>query len=159
MIDCKLAAEYYRIGLVAGIVSIAEVVAWADRLISLEDTVDSALFDVSLAGSKSIDEMDSVLRGVRGAANPEAVGEALLGRLADELRAGKRDVGTVICLAHHLIRTGVLSDKQSGEVSVLEEYYDRAVTRIEGDLRVMEAQIADWLRPFEGSDTIARRAA
>jgi len=86
-------AENLRLLLLAGIVSVGEVVAWADRTILTLPEYDDDLVEISLGANRPMDEMAGRLRALsEGADNIEAV-RNLLGRmhkvlLTDRSRAG-----------------------------------------------------------------------
>jgi hypothetical protein len=55
-------ADYHRIALLLGTETIDDVIRWADEEISRSVVPESALIDVSLGRSKSIHEIESLLR-------------------------------------------------------------------------------------------------
>lgn len=74
-------AENLRLLLLAGIVSVDDVVAWADRAISTLPEYDDDLTEISLGANLSRDEMDRRLQGVsEGADTIEAI-RRLAGRM------------------------------------------------------------------------------
>ena len=59
-------AETLRVAIAAGLATVADAVAWADRVIVAEPRPDPALLDISLAGRGSAAAMISLLRDVPG---------------------------------------------------------------------------------------------
>jgi hypothetical protein len=87
-------AENLRLLFIAGIASVDDVVAWADRTISTLPEYDDNLVKISLGAKVPLDEVDGLLRLVsEGADHIEAV-RNLLGRmhrtlLSDRSRTGE----------------------------------------------------------------------
>jgi hypothetical protein len=92
-------AENLRLLFEAGIVSIDDVVAWADRTISTLPEYDDDLVEISLGANLPMDEMDGRLRAVsEGADHIEAV-RNLLGRMHRTLlsdRSRSRDFAQTV---------------------------------------------------------------
>ena len=87
-------AEDLRLLFIAGIVSIDDVVAWADRAILTLPEYDDDLAAISLGPKVSMAEMDQRLRRASEGADKIAAVRRLLGRmhqflLSNELRAGE----------------------------------------------------------------------
>jgi hypothetical protein len=66
MDEIKNDAESLRLSLQAGLIQPSEVIAWADAQIAASDIPQSALIDVSLAGSKSPAEIERALSNIEG---------------------------------------------------------------------------------------------
>jgi hypothetical protein len=81
-------AEYLRLALAMGLVTPAEVVAWADRQIAALDEPPIELIDVSLAGSRSPVQVMDLLKAIPGDGDLTAAAHRALGRLLKEFRAG-----------------------------------------------------------------------
>jgi hypothetical protein len=73
-------AEYHRLLLAMRLISREEVIAWADDLI-LRGTVPIEVIEVSIAIHARDDELDAVLRAVRGDGDLTVAAHAALSRL------------------------------------------------------------------------------
>ena len=92
-------AENLRLLLEAGIVSIDEVVGWADRTISTLPEYDDDLVEISLGANLPMDGMDGRLRAVSGGADHIEAVRNLLGRMHRTLlsdRSRSRDFAQMV---------------------------------------------------------------
>ena len=80
----KEEAEALRVAITRGFATVADAVAWADRVIVADPRPDWALLDISLAGRGSPADMITLLREVPGEVDHERV---MRGVLACMLRA------------------------------------------------------------------------
>lgn len=86
-------AENLRLLLLAGIVSVDDVVAWADRTISTLPEYDDDLVKISLGANLPRDEMDGRLRLVGGGADHIEAVRNLLGRMHRTLLSDRSQAG------------------------------------------------------------------
>jgi len=75
------ACEAKRLELIAGIVSVADVVAWADDLITQSDTPGDQLIRLSLSGDSHPFDVVSLLREMSGGCDAIMAIRSLLGRM------------------------------------------------------------------------------
>jgi broad specificity phosphatase PhoE len=111
--DVKAEAEGLRLGLIAGLVDVDAVVAWADRLI-LDDQADGApvLFDLSLSGGRKVADVISMLREIPGAAHPAAVGRRMAADLAAGLADGSFGIVRAARVMYLIMREGFAPDAE-----------------------------------------------
>jgi len=96
-------AEVLRYGLIAGTVSVAEVVAWADRVIAAEAAPGGTLLDVAMAGRMLPADVAGLLKGLPGDADRIRVMRRVLWGMLQALRQdpdrGEDIAGTLYRLA------------------------------------------------------------
>src|SRR5438045_198723 len=81
-------AEYLRLALVMGLIGPEEVVAWADRVIDALNEPPIQVIDVSLASSRSPDEIVDLLDAIPGDGDLAAAAHRALGLFLPRFRAG-----------------------------------------------------------------------
>ena len=76
-------AEVLSIGLTVGYPKVADAVAWADRIIADDPSPDLTVIDISMSGSRTNDDIISLLQGVPGGFdNVEVIRTAMAQMLA-----------------------------------------------------------------------------
>lgn len=121
----KEEAEALRLGLVAGIASVADAVAWADEVIMADPRPDSAILDVSLAAKQPAFEVAKLLGAVRGPVDLERAARLLLGRMLRLLDEEPRRGGELAVSLYRLATNGALPDDRFGiEPYFLDDEFD-----------------------------------
>ena len=110
----KEEAEALRLGVIAGLVTVADAVAWADDVIMADARPDAAILDVSLAGKKPVFEVAKLLGEVRGPLDSERASRRLLGRMLRLLDDDPRRGNELAVALYRLARNGALPDDRFG---------------------------------------------
>ncbi len=81
-------AEAFRLLLIMGVASKAEIISWADELILARDELPGWLFDLSLAANGDDEVIESKLRDLPCEANLMTAAYSAMDRFAEKYRAG-----------------------------------------------------------------------
>ena len=80
-------AETRRIELIAGLISVRDVIAWADQIIASHPEYDDDIANLSLAGNKTPQDIESDLHRLAAGAEPFEAIRVVMGRMHDVLLA------------------------------------------------------------------------
>jgi hypothetical protein len=97
-------AEIHRALLAFRLISVSDVVAWADRQIGKAETPASELVEIALSSSLHASEVGNLLEAVRGSAVRESFLRGLFSRLAELLG---HDSNLLSAIGHMLYRMAV----------------------------------------------------
>lgn len=92
-ISQKVEAEALRIGMLAGIFTRADAVAWADALVGELDKPSSELIDLSCSDGTDGSSFAALLSAIPGQPDPELTKKLLFAKLAKKLAAS--DVASI----------------------------------------------------------------
>lgn len=147
----KAEAEGLRLGLIAGLVDVDAVVAWADRLI-LADQADGApvLFDLSLSGGRKIADVISLLGEVPGAADPAAIGRRMAADLAAGLADGSLGIVKTARAMYHITCEGFAPDAEfESEAYWADDGVDLALEGVYCTLEEVGRQMTEFLARYQ----------
>jgi hypothetical protein len=123
----KEEAEVLRVAIMSGFATVADAVAWADRVIVADPRPDGAVLDVSLAGGGSPAAMVTLLRDVPGEFDQVSVMRAVLACMLRALDADPARAEHVAHALYWLRMDGELPDEPFGwEPYLLEDDFDLA---------------------------------
>jgi hypothetical protein len=71
--NIKESAEYYRVGVLIGLIDKAEAIAWVDSVILAEDQPELELIEASMCGSKRLPDFSTTFARIGGTANRHIV--------------------------------------------------------------------------------------
>jgi hypothetical protein len=138
-------AEELRRAIVAGVATVAEAAAWADRVIAGEAHPHPAVIAVGLAAARPPAEMVSLLGGVPGEADPTWVMRRLLGRMLRALDAAPARGAGLAREIDRMARDGDLPEEPFGsEAFLLDDAFELARAGISGS----EAEALGRLRRY-----------
>jgi hypothetical protein len=144
--DFKQQAEALRVGLLAGYVAPAEVVAWADSAIAAGDVPGPELIDVSLGGGLPVDKLARALSAMPGEVSPAPLSQTILHQMAAALR---RDPATARGIAQSLYQMWlddlVPSPEARAQMSRLDDAFALAESGTWGTLPEVHAELAEFL--------------
>ncbi|MGC4120567.1 MAG: hypothetical protein QM765_39510 [Myxococcales bacterium] len=129
----KPEAEALRIGMLAGLFTRADAVAWADDLIGELDKPCNELIDLSTSDGLDGSSFAALLTSIPGQADAEATKRILLGRARQKLSQGQ-DVSA--CLAQ-LADLVTLSDAEKSGLKADAAKFLAAYT-LEGETRLLK---------------------
>lgn len=81
-------AEYLRLALMMELVTVDDVVSWADRQIEVQGEATPPLIDLSLAGSAPADEVAILLEAIPGNGDLIAAAHRALRQFSERFRSG-----------------------------------------------------------------------
>ena len=146
MFNLKEQAEALQIGLLAGYVQPAEVVAWADQTIEAGDVPGPELIQVSLGRGLSIDGLARALGAIPGEVCRTRLAQTVLRNMSAALQ---RDSTTGRGIARWLYKMWlddlVPSPEARAQMSRLDDAFDLAESGAWGTVPEVQAEIAEFL--------------
>ena len=146
--DIKLSAEVYRIGVSIGLLTIEDIMKWADNVIEQYDTPPYEIIELSLSAKKNLEDITLSLMEIRGDFDNDLPPKIVLGLLNQYLNTPE-DMAYVIQKMDKLIK--YLPDSYEGierEIHFLSDGYYLAEKNIYGDLQEMHANLKGFLIRF-----------
>ncbi len=113
--DQKRDAELLRLGLITGTHTVADAVAWADRVIAADPHPDIEVIDVAMATRRRPVEVASLLGRVRGDVDPALVARQWLAALHAEVVAVPRKAQEVATLIYRAAAAGILPEEMTSD--------------------------------------------
>jgi hypothetical protein len=162
MATLKADAEALRLGLILGLVHPNRVIAWADRIIMADRTVEApVVLDLALAADRPLAELVSLLGEVPGTVDAAAVGRRLARQLREALAADTLDVVSVARAMYRLLREGYAPDREFESMAYsAHDEVDLALQGIYGTLEEVRTEVAQFLdRYADVDDTLIPPAA
>jgi hypothetical protein len=146
----KCEAEALRIELAVGLVDVADVVAWADRLIGADAAGGApVLLDISLSSRKSVVDVMSLLGEMPGQFDPHAVGRRLASNLAERYATGEVDVVGAARAMYRIMLDGLAPDEDFEDDARWADYgVELALDGLEGTLEEVGREIASFLERY-----------
>jgi hypothetical protein len=121
--DIKTTAEYFRRGLILGLHSVANALAWIDMILITEPTPDIAIIEASLCGSRGPIAVAEWLAYTPGVFDKRTVARRLLGAMHVWLSQDRAKAAKV---AHWLYQMALDGDTPDGVAEERMWYFDDA---------------------------------
>ena len=152
MPELKDESEALRLGLLAGYVQPAEVIAWADASIAAGDIPGPQLIEVSLAGSHSAKELAHMLAAIPGTARRDEVAQNMIRRIAEVVaRDPSSSRGAARTLYEMYLAGYIPASSAEAEMIRLEDCFALAESGTWGSLDEacceLQEFLATWSRP------------
>ena len=148
MVNVKLAAEVYRIGLVIGFFTKQEVIKWADSVIEILDNPPYEIIDLSLSSKLNMEKFMWKLESIKGEVEQDLTPKILLGLLRDYLDR-QQDISAVVEKMDQLIQyLPVNCEPIEMEIHYLSDAFYLAKNEIYRDLKSVRGEIEDFLDEF-----------
>src|SRR5438093_10536397 len=146
MANQKEQAEVLRHGLLAGVCTVADVVAWADGIIAADSKPDIAVIEVSTSGLRRTADVIALLREVPGECDPVIVIRRAMANLRSALAANPARGPEIARWLYQLATSGELPEEHFGqEAYALEDWFALASSGTYGTyadaLRHLEAYL------------------
>jgi hypothetical protein len=151
MIDIRTKAGAYYLALSIGYTGKSDVIKWADFCIEHFE-VPYDFIDLSLSGSKSIDDTLSNLKRIYGKDEFVIPMSIMLGLIRSEFIKHKISVDNFFTYIYRLYTHGCMSDKDVNEFSFLDRLSDGyylATEGIYGSIKDIVQEAIDELERFE----------
>jgi hypothetical protein len=117
----KEVAEFFRLGLRLGLFDTSPIIKWADSIIEQEDKPDISIIDVSLAGSRGINETITCLGEIKGHLREDVPVELLLAYFRRKLVSGQLNIDSVAAMFYSLAKMPEVTGDVAGALHVLDE--------------------------------------
>jgi hypothetical protein len=145
----KTDAEALRLGLIAGYVTVGEVVAWADDVIVADPAPDHSVIEVALAAKRLPADVIRLLGEVLGEVDVRAARRALLGRMLAILTVDPSQGERIAAWLYSLSRHGELPEDEFGcEPRSLDDDFELARAQVYGTIESATERLRDYLRAF-----------
>ena len=146
MVNYKEEAEFLRWGLLAGYVTVREVVAWADAVISQEPAPDPSIIEIALAGRRPPADVVALLRDVPGDADPIPVRRRLLARMRQALDSDPTQGERIARWLYQLAAHGELPEEAFGwQAFGLDDTFELARTGGYGSYAAAVTELREYL--------------
>ena len=110
----KTEAEVLRYGLDAGVRTVADVVAWADTIITADPRPDFAVIEVACSGRRRVSEVVALLRDVAGECDAAEVIRRAMADVRAALAVNPERGPEIAAWLYRLAVNGELPDEQFG---------------------------------------------
>ncbi|MFB7140501.1 hypothetical protein ACFCYN_12675 [Gottfriedia sp. NPDC056225] len=101
--DIKLISEVYRIGLAIGLLTIEDVINWADKVIEYHDFPPYQFIELSLSTKENLEKISLKLMMIEGGVDNDLPPKIILGLLNEYLHS-TQDMLNVIKIMDKLIK-------------------------------------------------------
>jgi hypothetical protein len=92
MVNIKITAEVFRIGLQIGLFSKTEVIKWADHTIETLDSPSNEIIEVSLSSNDKLVDIVSKLKNIKGTYDKKLPVKIILGLLWEKFMINEENV-------------------------------------------------------------------
>ena len=137
-------ADFFRLGLLGGVVPLREAIAWADSLISASDAPEEAALDLFISESQGRLAAINALGAFTGASDDTLPTHLLLARCNELVRLGQSDEFTVLSALRGL----PLYDDVYNRVDTLDDAKYLAEHEHYGTLDDVRADVREFLSRF-----------
>jgi hypothetical protein len=156
----KTKAEELRIGLIAGVYEVADVIQWADSEIVQLEKPPLALLDLAMMSKAKAFEVVSQLNLIPGEVDTFFITRRLLGKMYFTLKEHPEEGWKLSKYLYRLyvdLGTEVTADLQF--MAIMDDAYELAIHNIWGTEREVYQELLECLKPFaeEGETPPAHR--
>lgn len=147
MSSAKDQAEAYRLTLAAGLVSVDEVVKWADRTIKVQDEPSQELIELSLSGLRGRSAVISCLSAMPGTQTPAAVSLLTFELIYRALLVRPDRLRRITKLLERMYWEGVVPGAMSSSfMCSLDDELSLAELGIAGEVEAVHSRLKEFLR-------------
>ena len=148
----KEQAEVLRHGLMAGTLTVADVIAWADSVIETDPQPDIAVIEVATSARRQAADVSSLLRNVAGECDPVVVLRRSMSDLRLALATNPSRGPQIARWLYQLATNGELPESEFGiDAYMLEDWFALASSGTfgthEGAVKELDAYLAQHARP------------
>ena len=142
-------AEFFRLGIRAGVCDLPKIVRWADEVITSEPFPPFAFFDLSICQSQPVSTILSLLVEVPGERTPNLAVQMLLGHCYRLARSNALDVLDVLVPLFRMSRVESFPDDIWLELVRQEDAFADARDGVHGALSEVQASFTEYLSRFQ----------
>jgi hypothetical protein len=126
--------EAFSMGLINRIISVRQVIDWADAVIEHDAKPDDFIIELAMCGQNNINELISLLTAYVSEAKTRVAGHATLGLLHHAYAAGKVDFYRVVRTMDWLATHDQLSEEECRLMYGIDDAYSMAVDGVYGSV-------------------------
>ena len=151
MVNIKIIAEVFRIGLQIGLFSKTEVIEWADHTIETLDSPSNEIIEVSLSSNDKLVDIVSKLKNIKGTYDKKLPVKIILGLLWKEFMINEENVLKIQPYISDLIHNNCCEgfDYVDEQLYNFNEEVKLAADNIYGNLEDISQEIKSFLSPYE----------
>ncbi|PFX61681.1 hypothetical protein COE81_19650 [Bacillus wiedmannii] len=150
MVNIKIIAEVFRIGLQIGLFSKTEVIEWADHTIETLDSPSIEIIEVALSSNDKLVDIVSKLKNIKGTYDKKLPVKIILGLLWKEFMINEKSVlkiqPFISDLIHNICFEGF--DYVDEQLYNFNEEIKLAADNIYGNLEDISQEIKSFLSPY-----------
>jgi len=142
-------AEFFRLGLLAGVCDLSAIVCWADSVLTAEPSPPYAFCDLSICESQPVSSVVCLLREVPGTPTPDLPIFMLLGFCYQLAQSGSLSLSEKLVRLHRMARTEHFPDRIDSALTNLDEDLYLAREGIYGTVTEVERAFTDYLARYK----------
>ncbi|MFJ8118351.1 hypothetical protein [Bacillus mycoides] len=151
MVNIKIIAEVFRIGLQIGLFSKTEVIEWADYTIETFDSPSIEIIEVSLSSNDKLVDIVSKLKNIKGTYDKKLPVKIILGLLWEKFIINEENVLKIKPFTSNLIHNNCCEGFSSVDEQLynFNEEINLAADNIYGNLEDISQEIKSFLSLYE----------
>ncbi|MDA2251874.1 hypothetical protein [Bacillus thuringiensis] len=151
MVNIKVIAEVFRIGLQIGLFSKTEVIEWADHTIETLDSPSIEIIEVSLSSNDKLVDIVSKLKNIKGTSDQKLPVKIILGLLWEKFMINEENVLKIKPFISDLIHNNCCEGFNyiDEQLYNFNEEIKLAADNIYGNLEDISQEIKSFLSPYK----------
>lgn len=151
MVNMKIIAEVFRIGLQISLFSKTEVIKWADHTIETLDSPSIEIIEVSLSSNDKLVDIISKLKNIKGTYNQKLPVKIILGLLWEKFMINEENVLKIQPFISDLIHNNCCEGFDNVDVQLynFNKEINLAADNIYGNLEDISQDIKSFLSPYK----------
>ncbi|QQN86701.1 hypothetical protein [Bacillus toyonensis] len=151
MVNIKIIAEVFRIGLQIGLFSKTEVIEWADHTIETLDSPSNEIIEVSLSSNDKLVDIVSKLKNIKGTYDKKLPVKIILGLLWEKFMINEENVLKIQPFISNLVHYNCCEgfDYVDEQLYNFNEEINLAADNIYGNLEDISQEIKSFLSPYK----------
>lgn len=148
--DITTTLHLIRAGLASGLLTKDEVIDWADKIVSKDESPDIFFIDLVMSSSKNVNGVILYISDYLNFENPVVPGRPLLGLLFKQFYSGQISLEQAISRLFRLKSEAIFSEREEDYIYSLENDFDSAKHGFYGSLEVLQQDFEKFLSFYEG---------
>jgi hypothetical protein len=148
MIAIKEMAEVYRLGLLTGLFSKEDVIAWADSIVRSESKPDYAFIEVSMSKNMIADDVANHLGSIKGTFDSKLPSKVLLGLLSKLFESDSIKAYNIPRIIYTLANIAEVPDDDKTWMMCFDDDYELAKSGKFGDVEVLRKELKIFLSKY-----------
>ncbi|KWU58966.1 hypothetical protein AWW70_19215 [Bacillus mycoides] len=151
MVNIKIIAEVFRIGLQIGLFSKTEVIEWADHTIETLDSPSNEIIEVSLSSNDKLVDIVSKLKNIKGTYDKKLPVKIILGLLWEKFMMNEENVLRIQPFISNLVHYNCCEgfNYEDEQLYNFNEEINLAADNIYGDLEDISQEIKRFLSIYK----------
>ncbi|HHY2677070.1 TPA: hypothetical protein ACV439_005070 [Bacillus toyonensis] len=151
MVNIKIIAEVFRIGLQIGLFSKTEVIEWADHTIETLDSPSIEIIEVSLSSNDKLVDIVSKLKNIKGTYGQKLPVKIILGLLWEKFMMNEENVLRIQPFISNLVHYNCCEgfDYIDAQLYNFNEEINLAADNIYGNLEYISQEMKSFLYPYK----------